>query len=220
MRNTEKSINAINWFEKHFLDYGDSSPTENQIHLDLCDKIDIWAIYRNEMKTFYGPDSHYDYTTWLQIWKTAFSYVKIRVYKQVNGKCWTCYYINEGRAKSTSKKELAAYRELHQLHKMGNFMLERRKYKNRRDHALQHENCNTVCSIIIDGMDQNHSLLPNFGPNQVCNEAIPIHVTGILQHSNSYGGVNSGPAGSKIGQFISCICNFKFCRHIVTLIFV
>jgi hypothetical protein len=165
MRNTELCQNAYTWFEGHFEDVGDYEPTVDQIHLDLCEKVDIYETYKKEMIIRHGdPDGGFlEISSWLQIWNESFPFVKIRQYKQVSGKCWTCYYINNGRDQARTKTELKAFKELHQMHKMGSYMLERRQYKNRREYATQPENSHRICSIIIDGMDQNHSLLPRFG---------------------------------------------------------
>jgi hypothetical protein len=223
LRNSESYINAALWFESHFYNYGDSEPTVSEVHLELCDKIDIYNTYKNEILVTHGnPDGVLSLAKWLEVWATCFSFVKIRVYKQVNGKCWTCYYINDGRQKATSRAALETFKKLHLMHKAGLYCLERIAYKRRRDYALLPENSDRVCSIIIDGMDQNHSLIPQLGPDVSVTSAIPQHITGILHHTNSSHGPDSGKSGSKYAarsgcaSFFSLIYTFRFlCMNLI-----
>jgi hypothetical protein len=87
------------WLEEYFYLHADSAPNRLEAHLDLCDRKDIWEMYRNEMKVFYsfsdGEKVYYDCDTFNKVWNNVFPWVKIRAYKAVSGKCWTCYYINE-----------------------------------------------------------------------------------------------------------------------------
>jgi hypothetical protein len=71
------------------------------------------------------------------------------------------------------------------------------QYQKRREYALRPENKDRVCSIIIDGMDQQHSLIPQLGPNVSSTHAISQHITGVLHHTNKEHNPNNGRAGSK-----------------------
>ena len=70
-----------------------------------------------------------DFKIFIDIWNNVFPYVRIRVYKSVSGKCWTCHYINELRRTTRDSKILKAAKDLHQLHRGGMFHLERKRLK-------------------------------------------------------------------------------------------
>ena len=138
------------------------------------------------------------------MWKKSFSHVKIREYKQVTGKCWDCYHINEGRKKAETTAEMEAFKYIHLLHRGGLYMTERKKYVNnytdlaflrsiitqftifryreRVAFATRPENQKKVLSMIIDGMDQSHSNIPNLGNSQTFPEVLKQHITGVLVH--------------------------------------
>jgi len=100
---------------------------------------------------------------WQKIWREKFPDAKIRRYKQVTGKCWTCYKISLGRKKAGTRLEQAYYKKLFLCHRGGLFMLERKEYKMRAAKAAA--NPSRILSIIIDGMDQNHCRIPQTGTN-------------------------------------------------------
>ena len=72
---------------------------------------------------------------------------------------------------------------------------ERGRYRARRDYAM--ENSDRVASIVIDGMDQNHCIIPNLGTTH-STETIPQHITGILEHTNAIVNPSDGQSDSKI----------------------
>jgi hypothetical protein len=59
-------------------------------------------------------------------------------------------------------------------------MIEREQYKRRVMHAL--ENPTKVLSMIIDGMDQNHSKCPFLGTQTQNAHALKQHIQGVLVH--------------------------------------
>ena len=129
---------TVSWLEEFFFDHCDSESNRVEDHLDQCERKDIYDIYINEMKILYSfqpsdissltgkPIYFVDYTTFDEIWNNVFHWVKIRVYKQVSGKCWTCFWINDVRKSAEDKSVLLAAKRLHQLHRGGLYMLERR----------------------------------------------------------------------------------------------
>ena len=135
-RNNPLHVHTVEWMADWFFDHHeDTSPNEPlTTYIDLCDKKDVFAIYINEMKIHYkdltafdGVSDHVDYDTFCNIWKNVFYWVKIRVYKSVSGKCWTCFEINDVRRSCEDKAVLLAAKRLHQLHRGGLYMLERKR---------------------------------------------------------------------------------------------
>ena len=94
------------WFEDFFKSCGDIQPTVEGIHLDLTTKESIYKIYEKDMWMQYYPNHCMDinsssykkfddleivsFSVWKNIWTYSFPFCKIRKYKQVTGKCWTC----------------------------------------------------------------------------------------------------------------------------------
>ena len=138
----------------------------------------MFDIYKGDMLR--QGDDPLEYTRWLRIWETVFPHVRMRAYKQVTGKCWTCYNISEGRRGNKGKVFQKAYQDAHFLHRCGLYMPERMQYKTRANRAR--EKSNTHASWIIDGMDQNHTRIPRAGTNQTWPDAISQHITGVLEH--------------------------------------
>jgi hypothetical protein len=126
-RNTEVSQMAVEWFEEYFYDHADPAPNRLEWHLDLCDKKDMWKVYWNEMYALYGCADSASYSDWLDVWNNVFPWVKLRVYKQVSGKCWVCFRINDLRKRHSEKNVLQAAKILHQQHRGGLYMLERKR---------------------------------------------------------------------------------------------
>jgi hypothetical protein len=184
---------TVYWMSEFFFDHADISPNDSLVsNLDYCDKKDIYEIYRNEMKVRHNNLSEpkknskesnecVSLDTFYDIWNNIFYWVKLRVYKAVSGKCWTCFQINDIRKKCTDHETLQAAKRLHQLHRGGLFMLERKSYKRRSQKAQKSENYNKVLSIIIDGMDQNHCRIPLL-QQATFPEPITQHLTGVLMH--------------------------------------
>jgi hypothetical protein len=70
----------------HFSRIGDQIPNSNgEIHLEPQDKKEIWAEYVEMSCDVLNESNHVSYSAFLQLWKSSFSHVKIREYKQVRG---------------------------------------------------------------------------------------------------------------------------------------
>jgi hypothetical protein len=149
-----------------------------------------------------------DYNTFDALWVNIFPYVRIRVYKSVTGKCWTCHEINRIRRESRDSKVLLAAKRLHQLHRGGMFQLERKRlktiicfiqnicfnlihtnyiiisYKKRVHKASLPENLHSIMSIILDGMDTQHCNIPLMGQDVAFEHQLNQHITGALMHGH------------------------------------
>jgi hypothetical protein len=154
------------WFETFFKTCGDQVPNmPGHVHLDLMTKESIYKIYEHDMWMEYYPKHCMDqfsssyrnfddleivsFESWKSIWLYNFPHCKIRRYKNVTGKCWTCYAINSRRAKAGSGHLGVAYKKLFAMHRGGLFMLERREYKRRALKAQSPENRDKVCYMSL-----------------------------------------------------------------------
>lgn len=125
-RRTDVHQKTVAWFEDFILTHADMQPNSMEAHLELSTKKEIWEIYKREMRCLYGENEVVlNYDTWVQIWNVCFPYLKIREYKAVSGKCWTCHYISELRQKTSNRDVLLACKMLHQLHRGGLYSIER-----------------------------------------------------------------------------------------------
>jgi hypothetical protein len=112
----------VDWFTEYFHENGDFEPNKLENHLDLCELKDIYDIYVREIQYLYrmgsvsaGEKYLVSYQEFSRTWNSVFPWVKIREYKAVSGKCWTCFYINEIRKTSGDSSVLLAAKHLHQL---------------------------------------------------------------------------------------------------------
>jgi hypothetical protein len=219
-RRNERHQRAMLWFQTFFETCGDQIPNSpGHIHLDLTTKESIYKLYEHDMWMEYYPSHCMDqysssyrnfddlelvtFEVWKNMWRFHFPDCKIRRYKQVTGKCWTCYAINSGRTKAGVGQLGVLYKKLFAMHRGGLFMLERKEYKRRVHKAISPENrgkvsifktvivdkvltlcvLNKVLSFIIDGMDQNHCRIPQTGPDLAYpGEPVTQHITGVLEH--------------------------------------
>lgn len=145
------------WLDEFFHFAGDHMPNSKEIHLENQPLLALYDQYATE------AFSKVEYSRWREIWEQLFPHVKLRVYKQVTGKCDTCALLTGLRSKFKHPDLKKLVTELHALHR-STYMGERDAYYRRRMEAL--ENPDEVFSCITDGMAQNHSSLPYFA-NQV-----------------------------------------------------
>jgi hypothetical protein len=187
---------AVAWFTEHFDSCADVEPNREECQLDVIDKIELYDIYVVDSNLSGLTEDVLCYQEWLRVWHTVFPNVKVRAYKQVTGKCWVCFHINDGRRRCRDQANQKALKQLHQLHRGGLYMLERSTYKARARFAVA--NSDRVCSLIIDGMDQQHCLLPHMANQTSLSEALHQHLTGVIMHGfeavlyRTFGNVNKG----------------------------
>lgn len=176
----------MHWFKEFFEDCADCAPNRKQQQIELVEKREIWERYKFEIIDTFAQPTFLDYNSWLNIWNTVFPNVRIRRYKQVTGKCWTCHWINEGReTNKNNRRVLRALKEAHQLHRGGLYGLERKQYKKRCAQAINGERSEVTLSLIIDGMDQQHCLIPHTGTEMSFGEPLNQHITGCMSHGSS-----------------------------------
>ena len=165
------------WFRDHFELIGDPMPnTAGEVHIDKVEKQEIYCLYVNEVR-----HNCLTFPAWCKFWKRCFSNVKIRKWKNVSGKCDDCAAINNGRLSAQSLDEAKAFRKLHLLHKSGLFMQERYSYHRRRSEARA--NPESILSVIIDTMDNNHCSIPYLGVNDTFGSPIHQGILGCFAHN-------------------------------------
>ena len=97
----------------------------------------------------------------------------------MDSKCRTCEMLNLLRSTTVGGDVRRNVRSLHALHKSA-YMGERLAYYGRRQFASNHPE---LCwSIIIDGMQQSHSVIPHLANNQAPSSAIKFKLVGALTH--------------------------------------
>jgi hypothetical protein len=78
-----ETLQARIWMQSYFEMIGDIMPNRREIHLDPVDKKEIWEEYRLEMINIF-KEQYLAESTFVKLWRLAFSYVKIRAFKQVS----------------------------------------------------------------------------------------------------------------------------------------
>lgn len=173
-------IECVSWFKDFFHFSGDHMPNiagggiqiENQLYSDL------YNLYLKEV--VFKPVC---YKEWERIWADIFPHVKMRMYKQVSGKCNTCAALADLRTQFVHPylKQMAT--DLHTFHR-DTYMGERHAYYERRKEAM--ENPDDVLSCIVDGMAQTHSHIPHFGNLSQSQTHLKLKLQGVLDHGRNF----------------------------------
>ena len=123
------------------------------------------------------------YKEWERIWTEIFPHVKMRMYKQVSGKCHTCAALANLRTQFIHPylKQMAT--DLHAFHR-DMYMGERQAFYERRKEAM--ENPDEVLSCIVDGMAQTHSHIPHFGNLSQSQLHLKLKLQGVLDHGRNF----------------------------------
>ena len=178
----EGSLHLYCWLEEFFGFVGEHMPNSNEIHLDNATvKLTVHKLYKTECLAF--QMSPLSYNRFLEIWCLCFPYVKIREYKGVTGKCWTCLTLSEARNKFSDRIRSKIVRELHALHRAA-YMSERIEYYKRIQRSIRDPD--TFMSLIADGMAQIHCQLPWFNNQCDFGSYLPQHLQGCFQHGFSF----------------------------------
>ena len=172
-----KHFHCYDWLSDFFYFTGDHMPNSKEIHLDNQPLFTLYKLYLSEV---FGDFVNFD--TWRHIWKECFPHVKLRVYKQVTGKCMTCALLTGLRARfaNTALKKLVT--ELHAMHR-DMYMAEREAYYNRRQESV--EMPDEVMSAISDGMALTHTGLPHFGNLAQSSATLQQKLQGVLDHGRN-----------------------------------
>jgi hypothetical protein len=118
----------------------------------------------------------------MHLWRECFSHVKIREYKNVSGKCHCCSNLS---AAKRQKLDYATRKYLNQLTALHRsfYMGERICYYKRRNDAIIMPS--EYMSLIADGMQQAHCLLPWHSNMYQFGNPLPQHFQGVLNHGRN-----------------------------------
>lgn len=140
-------------------------------------KKDIYKDYHRDMKTRWKGESIATELEFLSLWRVLFPHCQIRKYCQIMGKCVTCADIDYLKQNADDPEVRKRAADLHAMHRGGNFMRERATYQRRKRYAMEHRD--TVLSIIIDKMDQDHCKVPSKGTQYELSHPLKIGMYNI-----------------------------------------
>ena len=188
----EKYTFALSWLKKHFAVFGDHAPDKDLTQLATTWRHDIYVAYENHLREFQSNNplaaegmqfpliEKCNSNEFNDIWLSLFPNHVTRQYVNVVGKCSTCYEISKCRQESSDRVVWESCQQLHHLHRGGLFMLERMNYQENRAKALLEPH--RVMSLIIDGMDTQHSKVPHKGTQDSFGDALSQSLLGVLVH--------------------------------------
>lgn len=194
----DASLQVYTWMHDYFhRRIGDFQPNSNEIHLEQMDKKDPYKEYVEDC-TIDGirPAS---YELFCLVWRTSFKHVKIREYKSVCGKCQVCSSLSLMRSTFRDRARREMITRLHALHRTA-YMGEKVEYYGHRKLAID-EPSKYMC-LMADGMAQNHTSLPWDKNLITCNEEIPQHLQGVINHGRRcsiYRSFGNFKGGSNLG---------------------
>ncbi len=122
------------------------------------------------------------YSNFLKLWAACFPHVKVREYKAVSGKCDVCAALNTIRRQKLDHATRGYIVRLFTMHR-SMYMGERLSYYMRRNDALLMPS--SYLSLIADGMQQSHCILPWQGNQNTFSHSYQQHLQGVLLHGRS-----------------------------------
>lgn len=157
----------------------------DELHIEAQQFREVWKEYKEDLVIYFKEDEHsiLSYSAFIKLWITAFPDVKIRMYKQVAGKCSTCAKLSAFRQKRKDNFGRKQYSELLALHR-SMFTGERCSYYDRRHEAVMLPlNCS---SYNTDGMNQLNSKVPYMANLQDFPRPLGQHIQGVLDHGHEF----------------------------------
>jgi hypothetical protein len=197
--NTVESLSAFAWMQNYFNAVGEHQPKVDEIHLDPCVVSHIWEEYKQTLEDAgQVTEIFYDYLhgqcinilifqdtleccTFQDLWRQCFPHVKVREYKAVTGKCQTCTSLSAAKRQKLDMATRRYLNELTSLHRCF-YMGERVMYYSRRNDAILTPSL--FMSIIADGMQQSHCLLPWLANLYQYSPYLPQHLQGVINHGH------------------------------------
>ncbi len=162
---------------------GDYAPNrDNKIELPgIYTKDSIYTIYHKHVTKAFAGDEHepLSLSAFKRIWKNIFPNVTITKFCQVTGKCITCHSLYERQEIFRSERDLDSIKFFANIHKI---MIEMEKETYVKKRQVAQENPELYMSLIIDGMSQDHCILPYFGNKKQANVTLKQKIIGAKQH--------------------------------------
>ncbi|CAC5414125.1 Fibrinogen-like protein A,Ryncolin-4,Fibrinogen C domain-containing protein 1-A,Ficolin-1-A,Ficolin-2,Ficolin-1,Fibrinogen C domain-containing protein 1-B,Fibrinogen C domain-containing protein 1 [Mytilus coruscus] len=148
---------ATIWLHDYANKFAEKQPDKTRLHLPPClTKASLYEMYKDDMEEHAEQTISLSHFYWM--WRNCVSYVSIPANSRLS-KCNICTQIKTKMVETkdqNARMELKRTREQHLLKQS----LERRKYYKHAHKARQHPD--KYMSIIIDGMDQSKTEIPNF----------------------------------------------------------
>ena len=160
---TDSSRDAFMWLTKFFEMVGDNAPNrECKVQVPGIYTLDsIFQMYELQMKSLYTGNEHEPLAqrAFEELWHNIFPHCSISKYCQVSGKCHSCASLYERQEVFYCEADLRKIRKLASIHKI---MIEMQRAAYIRNRQLAQENPDLYMSVIIDGMAQDHRILPYY----------------------------------------------------------
>ena len=180
---SEAERQAYLWLLSFIELVGDCSPTRFQkIQIPgIYTKESIHAIYKHNIEVCFTADEFdiLELSSFKTLWGSIFPNVTITRYCHVSGKCETCHALYERQEVFKNKEELEQIRRLSAIHKI---MIESNRLAYIQNRQLAQENKDLYMSVIIDGMSNNHSVLPFLANVDTPSSTMSQKITGAKQH--------------------------------------
>lgn len=177
------SREAYLWLFKFFTLIGENTPNrKDKIQLPgIYTKESIHKIYHHHVTTIYSGNEHepLERRAFESLWLNIFPNVTISRYCQVSGKCFSCHALYLRQEIFSCEADLITIRKLATIHKIliemqrGAYMENRQQSQERPDLAM---------SCIIDGMAQDHCILPSLAGEDTPSCMIKQKIVGAKQH--------------------------------------
>ena len=171
-RMTEAGYASRIWMTDYFYTLGDYQPDTGQIHLLPSDQVDIFKEMSNDLEEHAVGKSQF-----YHIWSTEFSDVKIPPEQRL-GKCKECDTFHKrimGERDKHVREDIKKERKDH----IQNVKADRLVYHGWRRKAR--ENPDECMVVIVDGMDQAKTNVPNFNTSESFLQ-MTVRVVGALVH--------------------------------------
>ena len=171
---------TVHWMRRYFAEFGENIPNSNlDITFQSLAKIDIYAEYFEDIGEFYVDHPILSYHRFCEVWRITFPNVRTKSYKHVCGKCSICALLSDARRKYRDNYRRQLLGKLFTYHR-SMYMNERLSYYDRKRESLSDPKL--VMSIILDGMSQNHCILPWMANKKEFGAALTQHLQGVLNH--------------------------------------
>ena len=175
---------AYLWLYRFISLVGENSPNRrDKIQLPgIYTKHSIHQIYKHHVVTLYSSNEHepLGLRAFETLWLNIFPNVTISQYCQVSGHCFCCHALYKRQEIFTCKKDLEDIRKMATIHKIL-IEMQRGAYMENRQQAQ--ERLDLYMSLIIDGMSQDHCVLPYLaGKDAPSSGEMKQKIIGAKQH--------------------------------------
>ena len=177
--NTPASLACFSWMHDHFDMVADAAPNCHFLELEPTPLAEIHDEYITDMYHF--KETALSLASFCTMWRHCFQHVKIREFKHVTGKCQTCAVLTLARKTHKDRMSREHLKMLHLAHRSA-YMNERISYYGKRQRAMSQPK--KFLSIITDGMQQRHNVLPWWGNIDSTSDNLPQHLQVLVHKVN------------------------------------